>query len=334
MARKKTFIGLVLAVSVLFGTLSALTFGPLAMNQARSVAAADGDVWEFALIGDTRYTDEQKGKFPNLIADINKHTQLMFTVHDGDIKGGSDACLDSIYHDTKTLFNQFQAPLIFTPGDNDWTDCHRAGGPTGNSIERLNFERSLFFGDAFSMGVRKMGQQRQPGYPENARWSMNRIMFATLNIQGSNNNLARNGEQDAEYIARNVANLNWMTQTFDLAKANGSIAVMIIVQANMWDNIPVSQLEGFKDTKLQLERDVINFGKPVVWVNGDSHYFRIDKPIVGVKSQRRLENFTRVETFGTDDVHWVRVTVDPSDPNIFTFRQMIVTANKVNQVVP
>jgi len=35
----------------------------------------------------------------------------------------------------------------------------------------------------------------------------------------------------------------------------------------------------------------------VAYVHGDSHYFRVDKPFLDAKG-RRLENFTRVETFG------------------------------------
>ena len=73
------------------------------------------------------------------------------------------------------------------------------------------------------------------------------------------------------------------------------------------------------------------FGKPVVLVHGDSHYFRIDKPLTRVG--RRLENFTRVETFGNPDVHWLRVTVDPHDANVFTFRPQIVRGNLVKHNV-
>jgi hypothetical protein len=86
---------------------------------------------------------------------------------------------------------------------------------------------------------------------------------------------------------------------------------------------------GFKQMLDVLEEETIAFGKPVVLVHGDSHYFRIDKPLVGSRSKRRIENFTRVETFGNPDVHWVRVTVNPHDPNVFTFRPQTVNANRV-----
>jgi len=73
----------------------------------------------------------------------------------------------------------------------------------------------------------------------------------------------------------------------------------------------------------------VAFGRPVVLVHGDTHYFRIDQPFLGAKSQRRIENLTRVETFGNPDTHWVRVTINPRDPNVFTFRPECVRKNLV-----
>ena len=79
-----------------------------------------------------------------------------------------------------------------------------------------------------------------------------------------------------------------------------------------------------------IERETLDFKGPVVLVHGDSHYFRIDKPLVGSRTRRRIENFTRVETFGDPDAHWVRVTANPRDPDVFTFQPEIVKGNVVN----
>ena len=74
-------------------------------------------------------------------------------------------------------------------------------------------------------------------------------------------------------------------------------------------------------------RNRLAFPKPVVLVHGDSHYFRIDQPLLGQRSRRRIENFTRVETFGNPDVHWLRVSVDWRDPNVFQFHPQHVRKN-------
>jgi hypothetical protein len=55
-----------------------------------------------------------------------------------------------------------------------------------------------------------------------------------------------------------------------------------------------------------------------------------DKPLLSSKSEQVIENFTRVETFGTPDIHWVRVIVEPNDANVFTFRPEIVKKNLLN----
>ena len=68
------------------------------------------------------------------------------------------------------------------------------------------------------------------------------------------------------------------------------------------------------------------FGKPVVLAVGDTHVFRVDKPLYR-EDGSLVESFTRVETFGSPYVHWVRVTVDPSDRQVFSFHQELVEEN-------
>jgi hypothetical protein len=59
---------------------------------------------------------------------------------------------------------------------------------------------------------------------------------------------------------------------------------------------------------------------------------RIDKPLLD-SAGKRIENFTRVETFGdnqgmgTQDVQWLRVDVDPSSRDVFAYEPQTVGAN-------
>ncbi len=141
-----------------------------------------------------------------------------------------------------------------------------------------------------------------------------------------------------------------MQQTFATAMADGSAAVMLIAQANPgWDQsdptrAPVrnprtlvqtdTNPDGFKDFLLALRTEVIRFRRPVAYVHGDSHYFRVDKPFLDADG-RRLENFTRLETFGnnpangTNDVQWVKVNVDARTREVFAYEAQIVPANRV-----
>ena len=61
-------------------------------------------------------------------------------------------------------------------------------------------------------------------------------------------------------------------------------------------------------------------------MHGDTHYFKIDKPLLNATNL--LSNLTRVQTFGSPNIHWIRVTADASSRDVFTLHAMIVEANK------
>lgn len=100
-----------------------------------------------------------------------------------------------------------------------------------------------------------------------------------------------------------------------------------------------SQPDGFQEYLLALRDEVIAFRKPVAYVHGDSHYHRVDRPLLDAQG-RRLENFTRVETFGdnqangTNDVNWLKVTVDPRSREVFAYQAQIVPANRTAVPAP
>lgn len=323
-----------------------------------------GERLEFALIGDMPYNAKQRTQFQNLMREINA-ANLAFVVHVGDYwfdgigwketTKGLPPCSDEVFVDRLKMSDNFRHPFILTPGDNDWTDCHRAKPRTYDPLERLAKLRKLFFHGDSSLGQRKIKLTRQSEdqkyakYGENVRWVSNDVLFVTLHMVGSNNNLGRTPEMDSEYKARNEANLAWLDEAFNVAKKNDNRAIMIFAQANpqfetTWSpkiqkryllgglgiTPPKEKRQtGFDEFIQALEEHVLDFGKPVVYAHGDTHTFRVDKPLLDPINHRIIENFTRIETFGFPDTHWVRVTVDPEDPNVFSFRQEIVDQNRV-----
>jgi hypothetical protein len=291
--------------------------------------------FEFALIGDLPYSPEQEAKFPNLIADINQ-SPAAFVIHDGDIKSGGSLCDDATFVSRKQLFDNFAMPFILIYGDNDWTDCHRQGNY--NPIERLAKLREIFNQGNQSQGKRTLTLTRQSENPEfakyreNVRWNYHGIMFFGINMPGSNNNLGRNAEGDLEYADRNSANLAWIKASFALASRNNSKGIMLIAQANPGFELDRTdkRITGYNDFITTLETETRKFKGQVVFVHGDTHYFRIDKPLPRFTDETqlpRLKNFTRVETFGSPNVHWLRALYDPKNPNVFEFKQQIVPEN-------
>jgi hypothetical protein len=281
--------------------------------------------FDIGLIGDIPYNTEQQHETEILIGQLNSE-KLAFVVHVGDIKSGSAPCTDEVFLREKKRFENSYHPLIYVPGDNEWTDCHLTGY---DPIERLQRLREIFFVGDESLGEDAITLTRESAdYPENVRWTYGHVTFLGLNVPGNNNN--RGGAPD-EYAARNEANLEWMRKGFDRAEANGSNAVMIVIHANPRFARPPDKRTGYNDFLSTLKRETLNFGKPVVLVHGDTHTFRVDKPMISATTGQRVENFTRVETFGSPDVHWVRASVDISAPKVFTFKPEIVAENTVEE---
>ena len=298
----------------------------------------------FALIGDLGYRPEQEPWLENVLTDLKvASSSLAFVVHVGDLGHPSfGSCTDGLWARRLAQFQASPRPLIYTPGDNEWTDCHEKGGAPGyDPLERLAKLRAVFFPSEHSLGQRTLELTRQSQtsdpirakYRENVRWTYGAITFVTLHVVGSNNGLGRTPEGDAEYTERNAANLAWLREGFAAARTGASRAIMIMQQANIFHEFPpipselAAQQSGFTDLRALLERETIAFGKPVVLVHGDSHFFRVDKPLGARGATPAVANFTRVETFGQPDHHWLQVTVEVDEPQVFTFRPRIVAAN-------
>ena len=198
----------------------------------------------FALIGDLGYYPIHEPWVDAVHADINRDAGLAFVVHVGDLSRPVHACTQETLDRRRAQFDGSAHPLIFTPGDNDWADCHdKQGVKGGDPLAALARLRTMFFPDDESLGRRKIRLTRQSQAPEfakfreNARWDVGGVTFVTLHVTGSNNNHGRTPEADAEYEERNKANLAWLRQAFAHAAANNSRAVMVVQQANIFPDI-------------------------------------------------------------------------------------------------
>jgi hypothetical protein len=310
-----------------------------------------GRSYTVGLFGDVPYGAAGRQEYPRLLADMNQASPS-FAIFDGDLKAGGDGtCSDQLYTQSRDWFNQLQFPVVVTPGDNDWTDCWGRYGPgTGgyDPEERLDFERKTFFPTDRTLGARTMRVEREssdPGYaayPENARWVAGPVVYATLNFQGSNDNLPHAGvdgenrsdaeiaRQAAEHRAREAANIHWLQESFAEAKRIGAKGVVVAWQSdpnfNNEQKLQPLQYDGLVNVTAELRRQVLGFSGQTLLVHGDSHYFKIDKPL-NYDNGQVVERFTRVETFGAANTHWVSLTVDPHDPQLFELRPQIVAGN-------
>ena len=317
--------------------------------------------YDIALTGDMPYAAAAEPLYERVIADINRQN-VDFTVHIGDTKNGSTRCDDSHYVKVLNWFNSFDKAMIYSVGDNEWTDCLRVSNGAYDPIGRLDLIRKTYFATNLSLGRRPIALQRQSDdpkyslYVENSMLVKAPVVFATIHIPGSNNNLEykivqgspnKFYDNDKEYTARNEANVAWLRKTFQTAKDTRSLGIMIMVQANMFESFldPVtgSTHSGFSDFIAALRQETNKYTGEVVLVSGDTHFMRVDKPMTDkfpacVSSEgackpfdaaldsrgTRVLNFTRVEVPGMLDVHWVLCHVRPNSRNLFQFEFMIV----------
>lgn len=342
----------------------------------------------FAVIGDAPYgtspTDTtQFAANPAFIAAINKDPDVSLVIHAGDIHSGKQFCTQAYNAAIFDQWKAFKTPLIYTPGDNEWTDCHKAGegGGTynaakgaidyvvdasgnpasyknGDPVENLKLVRQIFFaapgkalGGAMDVNSQAVlfdaANPADKAYVENVWFEKSKVLFVTVNLPGGSNNdsdiwygaPAMSQSQADELAARSAADLRWLDTAFKKATDNGDLAVMITLQADMWDadGKPAAHLSQYKQFIDRIAANTKAFGKPVLLINGDSHIYRSDNPLKpgaacaievtpGVKTTAcaadayasqpngyDVSNFHRLVVHGSSaPQEWLKMTIDPS----------------------
>jgi hypothetical protein len=319
-----------------------------------AASAEERTAFSFALWGDMPYArSNDEPKIAPLIADMNA-SDIAFSIFDGDFKDSGQLCDDKAYETAIEMFDQLMAPAIYVPGDNEWADCHRRSAGGFDAIERLGHLRARMFAKPVSFGHKTMAfdQQGKPGgqYSENIRFDHGGIVFVAMNVTGSNNNKvdpakdclslrsARTLEQcavdNAEYAERDAANILWLHEAFARARDLQAPGLVVVVQGDPGFDAPETRdvnerqdpgRDGYTNFLNALIEETRLFAGEVLFVHGDSHVFKIDKPLVD--QNHLLANFTRLETFGSPNAHWVKVTADPRTRGVFAIQPMIVPGN-------
>ena len=277
----------------------------------------------FALMGDTPYNAAEVRALDDLIDALNGE-DLAFVVHVGDITAGRGPCSDAWFEARKAQFQRIRHPFVLIPGDNDWVDCHRSGF---DPLERLGRFRQLFHSGDDSLGARTMRLERQSSEPrfgeyrEHVRWIAAGVVFVGLNVQGSNNNLGRTKQMDEEHRRRMRAVRAWLDESIDLAARRGLAGAVILVQADPdfegrlrhRPGVP----DGFVEFRDALREAALRFGKPVLFVHGDGHFYRQDQPLADPSTRKPIGNFFRVEVPGSPQVRWLKGGIGRERPGVF-----------------
>jgi hypothetical protein len=311
----------------------------LALILALLAAPAGAEPFRFVAFGDMPYCSParpqdcpaEEGRVAALMRDINA-ARPAFSIFVGDTKGGAELCTDTTLLRAFSWMGLANHPLVYTPGDNEWTDCWQDRGGRFDPLERLALLRARFFARAESLG-RPMPLLRQADaddarrlYVENARWTHGGVVFATLHVTGSNNNRpSEPGELPparppegamAEFEARDAANLAWLAAAFAEARRTDARAIVLAMQAEMYflDRCGRGQVSGFRAMRAALAREAAAFARPVLLVHGDIHTWLQDRPVA------EAPNLTRILVPGAADTRAVVVEVDPAAADPWSFR--------------
>lgn len=302
-----------------------------------AVAAPAAERFIFAVLGCQPYArfPDSAENFARLIAEINRANPA-FTVHLGDFKGSEEPATDEFYRRRRDDFNTFTGPLIYTPGDNEWTDTHYESAGRRDPLERLARLRELFFAEERSLGRRPLDlvtQRRDPAFAkfvENARWIRGGVVFATVHAVGSSNN-----DQPevpgavAEFAERDAADAAWIRAAFAEARATAAPGVVLLFQADPLaaDFGQPGVAKGFAQFLRVITDEARAWAKPVLLVHADEHRYRLEVGVQLLPDEPPLPNVTRLETFGEWNVHGALVCVDPGSPQLFLCGPLIVPGN-------
>ena len=299
----------------------------------------------FAVIGDVPYGDAQIAAFPGWVDRINAQPGLDLAFHVGDIKNGSSPCTDEYNAMIREQLDRFRMPLLYTPGDNEWTDCHRPAAGGYDPLERLDAVRATFFatpGTTLGEQPRKVTSQAAEGFPENQSLRVPGVEMATLHVVGSNNDrapwsglglTAATDQQLAEESTRMSAVLDLVDDTFARARRTNARAVAFFQQADMFDPSyqPTWDVSAFRPLVQELVDEASSFEGEVFLFDGDSHVYNVDRPVAAGSRwldvydvTSKADNLTRITVDGeANNTNFLEVTVSrPGAQHVLSWQRV------------
>ncbi len=274
----------------------------------------------FFVVGDLPYHRAEEAPLRALLLEAAS-ARPPFIVHVGDIKSGGSPCTDEHLRRIAALFASLPVPVVYTPGDNEWTDCHRPGAGGLDPRDRLARLRAIFYTDPAVLRLAALGViQADARYPEIYGLVAGEVLFVALHVVGSQNGLdAPYAGARAEFEDRDAVNQAFLNRLLDSPAGRNARALVVLIQAN-----PLFEAgqgpEGFQGFKQQLVATMSRFPGPVLLIHGDTHRFQHNHPLLDPARGVPFERFTRVEVPASPLVGGVWITVDPQAAEPFAVK--------------
>jgi len=285
----------------------------------------------FGVFGDGPYGPREVARFRRVLEDVNR-SDVQWLLHVGDILWYP--CSDSAFTDRLVAMNSIDRAVVYTPGDNEWADCHTRREGRYAPLDRLASLRRIFFSrPTQSLGRHPIPLESQAQgplfaeFPENARWTYGGFVFATIHVVGSRNGgepfRGRTAANDAEVARRTRAAIAWLDEAFAKARAVSAKGLVLAIHGDIGFHERSGSGRAYAEFAERLRTNVAGFPGPVLLIHGDSHIQRVDQPLRDGEG-RAYPNFTRLETFGSPDIGWVRVVVDTVAGRVTTYETRLM----------
>lgn len=241
-----------------------------------------------------------------------------FLVHAGDIKSSRAPCTDEHLAAIAALLREQSVPVVYSPGDNEWTDCHRSAAGGLDPRARLARVREVLFGEPAVLRLAELKPLRAPpGFPELYAFVRDGVLIVALHVVGSNNGLdPADPAAVAEFQGREAANRRFLLGVLAGPLGEGARALVLVVHAD-----PLFESgrgpAGFRGFKTLLIELMGIFPGPVLVLHGDTHRFRHDRPLIDPVRGVPFERLIRVEVPGSPTVGGVWIEADAAAPEPF-----------------
>jgi len=252
-----------------------------------SSALAEQPLITFSVMGDTPYSVGDARKLQHQIAHLNPDSE--FVIHLGDIKTGITPCVDSWYKRVANILRQSPKRLFIIPGDNEWNDCL-------DPQEAWGFWTRYFlhFDNQWTNSLHVVRDGR---HPENFAFMSNGVLFVGINLVGGK------VLDPIKWALQDRDNIQWI----DMQRHNTGQPISHIVIFG--HALPSRDHRTFF---IMLNRVAQSFGKPILYIHGDGHWWIQDYPFTA-------KNILRVEVEQGSRANPVTVTVTnhPGEPFVF-----------------
>ncbi|MFQ5639638.1 MAG: IPT/TIG domain-containing protein, partial [bacterium] len=246
---------------------------------------AQGETFVLSVIGDVPYGLAELPDVHEHVQNHNLYSPSDFLVHVGDIISGNQTCDEVRYVEMEDALKGLAVPAFIVPGDNEWSDCKNPDKAWGYWTKHLLGIEASFCSPLFV--------ERQSVREDTFAFVHKGVLVIGINIPAGSS---------ANQTKRLQDNADWVKEHFQNNKSQVRAAI-ILGQAG-----PNAKRAIFFD---QFVPAAAAFGKPVLYMHGDGHSWKLNNPF-------GESNMVRVQVArgnaSNPPVH-VTVTMDTQSPS-------------------